>query len=195
MSYVALAVGIAGLAVTAGKAIGDGKQRRKSARESEKALKNRPKYEIPQEIFQNQQMYEAMANSSRVPGQAQMEENIGKSTAQAVSQAQRTAGSSADALSAVSGIQQGQNEALMNLGMLGQQQQAINRDKLATSRETVADYRQQKFDYNKNEPWKIRYAQKQKELDQKKIDTANTYDSLGQSIGTLGSAASSYKSR
>jgi hypothetical protein len=159
-----------------------GSRAKKAERE---AKKMKPTYEIPQEIFQNQSMYEAMAGSSRVPGQAQMEENIGKSTAQAIGQAQRGASSSVDALSAISGIQQNQNEMLMNLGMMGQQQQAANRDKLAAARETTADYRQQAFDYNKNQP----YLRKLAKAEQLRAESKSSANAASGQISDIGMSA------
>ena len=156
MTWVAAAVGVAGVAVTVGKAVSDGSKKRKDRKANEALMKNRPQYEIPQEIFQNQAMYEAMAGSSRLPGQNILENNIGQSTAQAIGRSQKTAGSSADLLSSVTGIQANQNEVLQNMSLAGMQQQQANKDKLAGARETVSDYRNQKFDYNKNQLWKMK---------------------------------------
>jgi len=193
MTWVAAAVGVAGVAVTVGKAVSDGSKKRKDRKANEALMKNRPQYEIPQEIFQNQAMYEAMAGSSRLPGQNILENNIGQSTAQAIGRSQKTAGSSADLLSSVTGIQANQNEVLQNMSLAGMQQQQVNKDKLAGSRETVSDYKNQKFDYNKNQMWKMKYAQLQKEQDQAKIDQENTFNNLNSSIGTIGGAVSSSK--
>jgi hypothetical protein len=119
----------------------------KAKKAEQQANKMRPTYEIPKEIFQNQAMYESMANSARVPGQAYIENQMGQSTAQALGATQRAAGSSADALSAVSGIQQNANNMLTNLQIQAAQQQMLAKDRLAGARETTADYRQQEFDF------------------------------------------------
>jgi hypothetical protein len=195
MTWVAAAVGVAGVAVTAGKAISDGSQKRKAERASKNMLKNRPKYEIPQEIFQNQAMYEAMAGSSRVPGQSQIEDRIAQNTSQAIGASQRAAGSSVDALSAVSNINQNANNMQNNLGIQGAEYQMMAKDKLAASRGLMADYKNQRFDYNKNQPWQIAYAQKQKQLDQQKIDSENTYNSLSQTLpSAVGAIGNGYTS-
>ncbi len=149
----------------------------------------RPQYEIPKEIFQNQAMYEAMANSSRVPGQSYIENQIGQNTAQAVGASQRAAGSSADALSAVSNINQNAQNMYTNLGMQGAELQNQAKDKLAGSRETVADYRQQEFDYNKNQPYLQRMKQKQKYEDQKRQNYSNMSNDIhefGMSMSSMG---------
>lgn len=153
------------------------------AKKLEKSAK-RPNYEIPQEIFQNQAMFESMANSSRIPGQAIMEENIAKSTANAIGQAQRGAASSVDALSAIGGIQQNQNDVFSNLGIAGAQMQMANKDKLAQARESTADYRQQAFDYNKNQPYLLKLKQSQKYRDQ----AQSQFNNISRDVHEFGSS-------
>lgn len=158
----------------------------------------RPTYNIPKEIFQNQAMYQAMANSSRVPGQSYIENNIGQAASQAINASQRSAGSSAEALAAIGGIQQNQSNMFNELGMAGAQYQMANRDKLAMANETMADYRQQEFDYNRNQPYQIRMAQKQKYQDQAYQNWTNIggdVHEFGMSMGTMGMGSSSGGSR
>lgn len=153
----------------------------------------RPEYTIPQEVFQNQKMYEALASSSRVPGQSYIENQIGQNQANALSATQRAAGSSADALAAISGIQQNSNNMFNQLGMQGAEFQAANRDKLAQANETVADYRQQAFDYNKNQPYQIKMAQKQKYQDQAYQNwnnIGNDVHEFGMAMGSMGMGGS-----
>lgn len=157
----------------------------------------RPDYQIPQEVFQNQAMYQAMANSSRVPGQSQIENNINQNTSQALNASQKAAGSSADALAAVGNIQQNANNEFGNLGIAGAQLQLANKDKLAQANNDVADYKQQAFDYNQNQPYQQKYAYSQKLQDQSRQDNnniapdvqqlgfsvSNGYDKYGNKIG------------
>lgn len=138
----------------------------------------RPRYNIPKEVFQNQAMYDAMSKSSRVPGQSYIENQIGQNQAQALSASQKAAGSSADALSAVSGIQQNSNNQYNELGRQGAEFQFMNKDKLAAANREVADYKQQEFDYNQNQPYQTSYAQKQKIQDQQMMNNNNSINNL-----------------
>ena len=152
-------------------------------KDPKKAAKNnlaRPTYAIPKEEYQNQAMYQAMANSSRVPGQSYIENQIGQNTAQSINASQRAAGSSADALAAVGGIQQNANDMYNQLGMEGAQLQMQNKDKLANANNELADYKQQAFDYNQNQPYQISYAQKQKIQDQQYMNNNNAVNSLAE---------------
>jgi hypothetical protein len=177
MTWVATVVGVGVAGATAGvNAISRGHKKRKAQR----AMDNRPKYEIPKEIFQNQAMYESMANSSRVPGQKRIENQIAQNTAQSIGASQRAAGSSADALSAVSGINQNANNTYNELGMQGAQMQMANKDKLAQARQATGDYRQQDFDYNKNQKYLERMKLLMKQQDESRADTQNLTNSLGQ---------------
>jgi len=152
----------------------------------DEAAKNvhRPDYQIPQEVFQNQAMYEAMAKSSRVPGQANIENQIGQNTAQSINASQKAAGSSADALASVGKIQQNALNQYGQLGQMGAEFQQQNIDKLAAARGETADYRQQAFDYNKNQPYQIAFGQNQKLQDQNRQDNQNITNDV-QALGMI----------
>lgn len=165
---------------------GEGKKKKRDAAAA--AASKRPDYQIPKEVFQNQEMYKAMANSSRVPGQSYIENQIGQNTAQALNASQKAAGSSADALSAVGNIQQNANNQYNELGLAGAQMQFANKDKLAQANNDVADYRQQQFDYNQNQPYQIAFAQNQKLQDQNRQDNQNTVNDV-QSLYMTGTNA------
>ncbi len=145
----------------------------KKKRDAAAKAAQRPDYVIPKEVFQNQAMYQAMANSSRVPGQSQIENNINQNTSQAINASQKAAGSSADALSAIGNIQQNANNQFGDLGIAGAQLQLANKDKLAQANNDVADYKQQAFDYNQNQPYQQKYAYSQKLQDQSRQDNNN----------------------
>lgn len=162
-----------------------GKKKRDAAA---KAAADRPEYRIPKEVYQNKAMYEAMAKSSRVPGQDQIEKQIGQTEARSLNASQRAAGSSADALSAVGNIQQNTLDQQGQLAAMGQQYRAQNMDKMAASRENLADYKQQSFDYNKNQPYQIAFAQNQKLQDQNRMDNQNMVNDV-QALSAMGGKA------
>lgn len=106
-------------------------------------------------------MYKNMANSSRLPGQANLENQIGASSSNAINAAMQGAGSSADILASIGNTQNNTNGALNNLAMEGAQNQNQNIDKFANANNVMADYKNQAFDYNQNEPYQQAYARKQ----------------------------------
>jgi hypothetical protein len=130
------------------------------AHKAKKMQVNRPTYQIPQEILNNQAMYKNLANSSRLPGQSNIENQIGANSANSINAAMQGAGSSADVLASLGNTQNNTNNALNNLAIEGAQNQNMNRDKLAGANESLAQYRDQAFDYNKNEPYQQAYARK-----------------------------------
>lgn len=160
----------------------------KKKRDKAASAVQRPTYQIPQQIFQNQAMYEAQANSSRVPGQENIEKQIGQLQSQSLNASQKAAGSSADALAAVGQTQQNTLNEYGNLAQMGAQYQLQNKDKLAQARETTADYQQQAFDYNKNEPYQQAYAYNQKLQDQNRQDNQNMVNDV-QALSALGTSA------
>jgi hypothetical protein len=129
-------------------------------RKANKMQANRQTYQIPQEIANNQAMYKGLANSSRLPGQSNLENQIGANSANGINAAMQGAGSSADVLASIGNTQNNTNGALNNLAVEGAQNQNMNRDKLAQANNTMADYKNQAFDYNQNEPYQQQYARK-----------------------------------
>lgn len=146
----------------------------------------RPQYVIPKEIFQNQAMYRAMANSSRVPGQQYIENNIGQNTAQSLSAVQNAAGSSADALAMLGGIQQNALNQYNQLGIQGAEMQMANKDKLAAANNTLSEYKDKRWDLNSYEPYKMKVAKKE-QLEQAAWNNmqtgANQIAAVGDEVG------------
>lgn len=115
----------------------------------------RPTYQIPGEINANVNMYNSMAGSSRLPAQSLMEDNLKASTASSFNQAQNASGGSGGSamLAAMGRVNQNESNSINELNIAGAQNQQANKDKLADARNTMADYKQQDFDYNKNQPY------------------------------------------
>jgi hypothetical protein len=120
----------------------------------------RPTYNIPQEVFSNRDMYQNAANTTRIPGQSIAENKIGAQGAGSMNAAMQAGGSSSDILSAISNINQNQNNAYNDLSMQGAQMQSQSKDKLAMANNQVAEYRDQAFDYNKNQPYELALMRK-----------------------------------
>jgi hypothetical protein len=121
---------------------------------------NRPTYSIPSEIAKNQAMYQSMANTSRLPGQSIAENNIGSNNASSINAAMQAGGNSGDILATLGNVNNNSNAQYNNLAMQGAQMQYSNKDKLAQANESMADYKNQAFDYNENQPYELAYKRK-----------------------------------
>ncbi len=152
--------GFLSLGIAGGAAAIKGISAAHQANLARKTQANRPTYQIPQEIADNQAMYKGLANSSRLPGQSNLENQIGANSANGINAAMMGGGSSADVLASIGNTQNNTNGALNNLAVEGAQNQNMNKDKFANANNVMADYKNQAFDYNQNEPYQQAYARK-----------------------------------
>ena len=130
------------------------------ANKAKKIKADRPTYEIPKEVQQNKDMYQSLANSSRIPGQSIADNNRGASSAASLAALMKGSSSSSDILYGLSQVNQNNNNAINDLAMQGAQYQAMNRDKLADANSQLAEYKDQAFDYNKNQPYELALMRK-----------------------------------
>jgi hypothetical protein len=124
-------------------------------KQANKINPERPTYEIPQEILANKAMYESQANSSRLPGQSTLENNVSAQNANTIERVLQASSSSGDILNAISGVGHNSNMQMNDIAIQGANMQMLNRDKLAGANNTLAEYRDQEFDYNKNQPYEL----------------------------------------
>ena len=110
MSGVALAVigGAAALGGATYKGIQGAKQR-KTARELDP---QRPEYQIPEAQMQQLGLYRGLAQQARLPGQAQMEDQLSLAASTGIGGLQRAAGSAQDVIAGASNIAGGQARSL-----------------------------------------------------------------------------------
>ena len=120
----------------------------------------RPDYTIPSNIGDNVAMYQNMADSSRMPGYGYAQNNINQNQASLVRQALQSGGSAGDILASLGGISQNTNNSLNQLAQQGAQYQAQAKQGLAQANDTMADYKNQAFDYNQNQPYEQQYMRK-----------------------------------
>lgn len=120
----------------------------------------RPTYQIPSEITANQKMAQDLANTSRLPGQSIAEGNIRASSANALSNVKNTSSNVNDVLAAASNINANQNSAMNNLAMEGAGFQMANKDRLSAANQAMAQYKDQAFNYNQNEPYLMQQQRK-----------------------------------
>jgi hypothetical protein len=128
--------------------------------QAKKISDKRSIYNMPNQIGQNRDMYQRLSNTTRLPGQSVLENNIGASNAANTKAIMNAAGGSSDILAALSNQNQNTNNALNDLGVRGAEFQSMNQDKLANANSEFAAYKDQEFDYNENQPYELRMARK-----------------------------------
>lgn len=123
-------------------------QRRKAKRELAKL--QRPNYEIPNEVMQNQKMAQQAAQEG-LPSQQynQAMQNVQRQQNRALS----AAGSRRGALMALPGINQQANDQLMNLDVKDAQARMSNQQQLYGVNSQVGQYRDKAFNINRMQPY------------------------------------------
>lgn len=129
----------------------------KGRRDAKKDAKARPKYEIPEEVKQNLTQAQQMALQGLPEEQKQQYlTNLQRGSAQALaSSASRRGG-----LSGIATINQQQNDAYGNLAAMDAQARSENQQRLMGARQTMADYKDQSFQFNKINPYYEGIAQR-----------------------------------
>jgi len=149
-----VAAGVASAAATAA-----GVKYIKGRRDAKKDAKNRPVYEIPDEIKQNlsQAQLDALTGLPEEQYQRYVQ-NIQQGSASALQNlSSRKAG-----IAGVAGVNQQQNEAMGNLLTADVQERERKKALLSGARLDMADYKQQQFQLNKLNPYYEKIAQRQK---------------------------------
>lgn len=137
------------------------KKMKKLDQERKAIVANRPKYQIPQEVIDNQQMYKELAASNRLPGQSQIENQLDQKSAGAVQAAMQTGGNTADILNTVANINRSNLNSYNQLGVAGAQNRQANMGQYADANAQLSDYRSQAFDYNQNQPYEYNLMRNQ----------------------------------
>ena len=116
----------------------------------------RPTYEIPQEISQNLSQTQQQALQGMPEDQKQQYiSNLQRSSAYSLSQANSRKGG----LQGLGAINQNQNDAYGNMLSMDSQARMQNQNQLMGARQTMADYRDQAFQLNKENPYYEKTAQ------------------------------------
>ncbi len=122
----------------------------KKRRDAKRDAKNRPKYEIPKEIGENLSDAQKDALQGLPEEQRQMYlSNLQRGSAQALA----GGGSRKAGLAGVQSINQQQNDAYGNLLSMDAQARMSNKQALYGARQTMADYRDQAFQFNTINPY------------------------------------------
>jgi len=172
---------IAGLALSAGKAIAGGIQAAKGKKDLQNLLKNRPKYNIPEAYMKALGIYQNLA-AGEMPGMKRYEEMIGQSTARAMTSAERGAISSNVYQGAVEQSQDKELQALQQLAQMGVQYKTQAMQNLAGAQQMMGAQQEQQFEYNVNRPWEI---QANMAAGNKQAGAQNLFGGLNEGASTL----------
>jgi len=129
-----------------------------------RAMANRPDYQIPQE-YQNILSQYKIAYGGDMPGYQRGLNQIGQIGARARGSAERGAISSNAFGASVSAQQQKELDAIMNLNTQNEQFKLQGVDKIAGAEQLMAGQKEQQFNINKFLPWQTemnRYGEMQK---------------------------------
>jgi len=121
----------------------------------DKLLRDRPEYEIPEEIRAMVDMYKRGAESTRLPGQDIYEEQIYGSTAQGISASREAATSASDVLGATTSLYGQQTGALSELQIAAAKKQQEQEQKYAQSLETLGQYQDKAWNWNVATPYQF----------------------------------------
>lgn len=115
-------------------------------------IKNRPIYEINQEVFDNQAIARGAAFGRDRSIQMQ-EEQLEQSAANAVSEVKDVTSSTSGLLSTIAAIQAGQDSARRDLAITEANIKQGNRQDLLATNQAVIEEKDKAFDYNVNQPY------------------------------------------
>ena len=143
MSYVAIvAIGAAATVAVAEYAYEE--------YQADEAAKNRPVYQIPEEIKQNLTQAQQQALQGLPEEQKrQYIENVQRGSAQSLASSQSRKGG----LTGIAGVNQQQGQAYSQMLSADAQARAQNQDKLMAARGNMADYKDQAFQFNVVNPY------------------------------------------
>jgi hypothetical protein len=113
----------------------------------------RPEFEIPESATSSLDVAKRLASGRELPGQSIMEDKLRGSTAAGASEIKRVADSPVAAMGAISNLYKGEMEGMQNLDIASAQNYINNQKGLAGALDKYAGYEQQKFKYDKIDPY------------------------------------------
>jgi hypothetical protein len=189
MSFVGVAV--VGGAFAVGSQVYKGVQGHRQQKKGEELARNnvRPDYNIPTAATESLNNARTLAAMNRMPGQDQMEANLGQNSAQAISNVRDYAGGGAGAMAAVAGINQNQNQATADLGIQAANFKFDNQRNLQSSLNQYSDFQEKKWQWNKANPYLERAAAARAMIgagQQNKMSAVDGIGAMGMQAATLG---------
>ena len=179
LAALGISAGIQGL-MGLGKSIVGGIQ---SSR-ANKALKDFkfPKYTMPSELENMLSMYQQRAAANELPGQSLMENKLGAQTAFGQRAAEKYAGTSGQALGAVTGLYGQQMDAVRDLGIKFADFKAQRQNELGRAQQVMAEAQDKQWEINQWLPAQYKYNELQS---QKQAGASNLWGGL-QDVASAG---------
>jgi hypothetical protein len=150
-------------AIAAGTAIAGGKQKNNARKALDKTIRNRPKYEIADEAYENQNLARSEAFGRDRAIQTQ-QENLDLGAENAVSQAKDVTSSTSGLLSTIASIQANKDAAGRQLAI---DEASLDKTKqLIMANNMMIDEKDKAWNFNKNMPYQNKlamYRMKQRE--------------------------------
>lgn len=161
---------------------------RKQRREAASINPVRPEYEIPKSEMESLAMSQSLANQGRLPGQSQMEDQLGLAASQGYAGVQRAGRSAQSVMANMSSIAGNQNRSLndLTIAAAGQKRQAQMSHIQGLSR--MGQYEDQRWNINQQVPY-LNSVQKKQSLEA--AGMANIGGALGD-MSNLGFESANY---
>jgi len=153
----AVAGGLFGL----GKNIFQGLTGLKQKREAEALDPQRPEFQIPEAQLQQLGLYRGLAQQARLPGQAQMEDQLNLAASSGQGALARAAGSAQDVIAGASNIAGGQARSLNQLTIEGSRQQRQSQELFGRGLGSMAQSQERQFNLNQMIPFLNEVERKQ----------------------------------
>lgn len=152
--------------------------------QANKALKNFkfPEYTMPSELENMLSMYQQRAAANELPGQSLMENKLGAQTAFGQRAAEKYAGTSGQALGAVTGLYGQQMNAVRDLGIKFADFKAQRENELGRAQQIMAQAQDKQWEINEWLPSQYKYNELQS---QKQAGASNLWGGL-QDIASAG---------
>lgn len=177
MSFVAVGVGVAGLAYGVYSSEHAKSQANKAQKAEQDAINNAPKYQVQDEAYQNKNIAEGQAFGRNRAIQMQ-QQNISQEAANAGATARDTATGTSDLLSTIAAINSNKNTNLRGLSQDEAQLQQQNVGALYGANNALIDEKDKAWNYNSNMPYQMKIAmlrdkiQFNQQVQQKSTDNA-----------------------
>ena len=117
------------------------------------AQKTRPEYNVPDATKSAYATASREYNNGELPGLNRILDKIGTSSANSIAAAQQ----GGNALGSIAGIQAGENDALLNVGVANAEYRKSNLDRLLRESQNMAAAQDMQWQMNQYAPWADRY--------------------------------------
>lgn len=186
----AIAAGVIGL----GGSIYKGIKARKQRKAANKINPIRPELTRTSASKELEGMSRMAANSTRLPGQAYAENQIGAQTARTNTAIQNAGGSTAEIISGLTASDENARRSTNDLAFQGAALNQQNKQLYSNVLANVSEDQKEMFDYNKNQPYQTDVLKKQALLDASARNTDNAISGLQDTANNIGVAAGYSKS-